>query len=340
MNDRPEPPRPSRIDSLNRGVRRALLLQMLLLLAAIAAIVWAGLKLADVRQREDALQLANSELGSAQEQLTAKSAEVASKEAQLLEKEGELLKDAEVASISYQAFEALARKEPTAIKLFREAIDLRSDDPELHRNLARAIADTEKSFTGAAMGLRAFVERAEPGRVTPADYASVAYYMCSAGDYASALQFLQDAPAQVRDAFRLDPKLVAENATLKSACKGQGQTLAALSQGVAATQPFAIKKVFLHIAAESQRADAQTLKVELEKGAYRVVGIELVDSSDHSIRYYYNIQGETGEVDRLQQALIKAAADGGLAGWAEPYRAQSLDGRYERLPPDRAEVWL
>ncbi|MEM6901362.1 MAG: toll/interleukin-1 receptor domain-containing protein [Pseudomonadota bacterium] len=106
---------------------------------------------------------------------------------------------------------------------------------------------------------------------------------------------------------------------------------------------FKVSEVFLHISKEEDRAAALALSEILAANGYRVLGIELIPSTDglnRSVRYYHGAQEE--EAEDLRALCAEGAAPLGKAAWADEstYRMLSLEGRYEGLPKNRIEIWL
>lgn len=108
---------------------------------------------------------------------------------------------------------------------------------------------------------------------------------------------------------------------------------------------FAITQLYIHISDEADREKAQAIadKLVAKNPAYRVLGIELVKSEpgkNRSVRYYYDRQ--QGQADALAEMCAELAEESGFAAWGDrsSYRTISLAGRYEGLPPNRAEIWF
>jgi hypothetical protein len=114
-----------------------------------------------------------------------------------------------------------------------------------------------------------------------------------------------------------------------------------------AQKAFQITEIFLHLVDPADRPKAEQMKQALEslqvdgRQKYRVLGIQMVDGTsekNRSVRYYYSPQA--AQAKDLVDDCQRAAAGLGFASWSTGYRLISLAGRYDSLPPHRAEVWF
>jgi hypothetical protein len=114
-----------------------------------------------------------------------------------------------------------------------------------------------------------------------------------------------------------------------------------------AQKAFQVTEIFLHVVDPADRPKAEQMKQALEslqvdgRQKYRVLGIQMVDGAsekNRSVRYYYSPQAAQAKdlVDECQ----RLAAGLGFSRWSTGYRLISLAGRYDSLPPHRAEVWF
>lgn len=349
---------------------RLIILQVVIAALALGAVAFAALRLGDVTRATEAMR---TELQTATDARDAAAADLAVATTELAESKarvqaasaalGDLVEGAKqlVGALREPAGEArVLSASGAAARLSRaksqwEAVNPGAGDPLILRMLAEAqhaSGSSAAAFATVSQAMAAAGPDAAPAdRI--ADLVARALYGCASGD-ASGAEALAAAGGDAAEAFRVDRRLVAGNRELQSACARLPAAARALAgatgSGAAETasapdaSAYRITQVFLHIAVEDDRAKAKAVEAELEKLGYRVLGIELVPSDpgrNRSIRYFYDAQKEAGFVDRLQDDCVAAAKAAGLGeAWQARYREVSLDGKYERLPLNRVEIWF
>lgn len=124
---------------------------------------------------------------------------------------------------------------------------------------------------------------------------------------------------------------------------------------------FRIEDIYIHVDSAEKREAARLFADQLRQRGYNVGGIEWVKgTTNRSIRYFYDIQADQVR-DELIPACIeaaeaareasisgeagRAAGEGPVAtilgNWSADYdQVISLDGRYDRLPRNRVEIWF
>jgi hypothetical protein len=161
-----------------------------------------------------------------------------------------------------------------------------------------------------------------------------------------AAESIRTAPDDVRAALVADPAQFANTPEISTACSGVDFGISgppaghAPSPGLAA-DPFKIKELFIQVGREEDRPAVENLAEELKERGYKISGIETVQSAARyrsSVRYYYNDQ--KAEAQELQALLLDAAERLGVKLGEENLMLIPLEGRYEDLPRNRAEVWF
>ncbi|MEZ6028887.1 MAG: hypothetical protein R3C46_03965 [Hyphomonadaceae bacterium] len=163
---------------------------------------------------------------------------------------------------------------------------------------------------------------------------ALAAYHCAAGDMAGAktlldASFLAANPAATREGMLLD------------ACDDLfdiPEAAIAAFDATTADPAFRVRRIFLHIVSEKDRAPAQALGRALCAAGYTVPRLELVSKSsapkDSQIRYYYPPQASEAE----WIASRFSAGSNPVWSWPPPAIRQ-LTG-FDNLDPQNIEIWL
>jgi tetratricopeptide (TPR) repeat protein len=322
-----------------RGQRTTARLQLLIAVLAVAGLVFVGWKLygwqTQLKHQADALTQSAADLDQRQKIITAFT----------------------TGAIPFQTgMIALGRGDyDTALSNLQQAVADAPSEPVFARSLATAQFQHGDYASAAQTGEQLLQITSADNEYRTLDQVNLglAYYCAGDREHATAIltpDFVRANAAVVQTqsaaaaacTHAASNSLVFHPANEAAAAPPPAPATEAQTAATAGADAFKIRRVFLHIAKESDRADAIALAQSLCSAGYSMPGIQLITSASYpgqlDVRYYYaQQQQEAGQIASLvSHGATQAHAP---AGWSAQARISQLTG-YPNLPPERVEIWL